>query len=76
MNKTAFGKELRNRGFTSRRGTGGVHLWTGISLKVTGSDTFAYSPRETNLLYGLTNNVSLPVTEAEKNEFDDDFGGM
>ena len=76
MNKTAFGKELRNRGFTARRGTAGVQLWTGISLRVTRSDTFASSPRETNLLYGLTENVPLRATEAEKNEFDDDFGGV
>lgn len=37
LSKIAFGKRLKSRNLTQKRGNGGVHLWCGICL-VTGSD--------------------------------------
>jgi putative DNA primase/helicase len=66
LSKTALGKTLKSRGFTSKRASGGTRVWQGIRLLVTRSDTFPGSSLENASRENEAENTSLLVTMAPK----------
>jgi putative DNA primase/helicase len=69
LSKTALGKALKSRGFTSKRASGGTHMWQGIRLRVTRSDTFPGSSLENASRENEAENTSLRVTKADEEVF-------